>query len=331
MFVGLYSLSAQTFKLNGIMYMVTSQETVEVTQNQPKDISGSITIPSSVTWPYNVTRKVTNIAGWAFEDCIGLTSITIPNSVTNIGNLAFNNCTGLLMVTIPNSVKTIEWGAFRGCISITSLNIPNSLSRIEFLTFANCSNLANLNIPNSITWIESSAFNGCSSLASLVIPNSITMIEHFAFANCSGLTSITCERGLPPALGDSVFKNVDKSIPLFVPRPGVIFYKDAEQWKDFNVQDVTLASNAHISVATKFNIYPNPAQTHIFIDCVNFNTMHGFYISILNTLGKEVLKEQVINNQFFVDLSKWTGKGLYIINLYDNQNKLLESSKLVVN
>lgn len=88
-------------------------------------------------------------------------------------------------------------------------------------------------------------------------------------------------------------------------------------------------NNQH--VYTTIKIYPNPAQTHVFIDYENINLMQGFHLSILNTSGKEVHKEQIINNQSIIDLSKWSGKGLYIVNLYDNQNKLLESRKIVLN
>jgi hypothetical protein len=50
--------------------------------------SGSVVIPEEVTFQ-NRTRKVTSIGRSAFDNCSGLTSITIPNSVTSIRDYAF--------------------------------------------------------------------------------------------------------------------------------------------------------------------------------------------------------------------------------------------------
>ena len=44
-----------------------------------------------------IGNNVQQIPAWAFSNCIGLTSITIPNSVTSIGVSAFSGCSGLII------------------------------------------------------------------------------------------------------------------------------------------------------------------------------------------------------------------------------------------
>ncbi|MBR1667285.1 MAG: leucine-rich repeat protein [Bacteroidaceae bacterium] len=53
----------------------------------PRSTTGEITIPNAPNG-----YSVTEIGEYAFYDCSGLTSVTIPNSVTSIGDHAFADC-----------------------------------------------------------------------------------------------------------------------------------------------------------------------------------------------------------------------------------------------
>ena len=153
-----------------------------------------------------IKNGVTNIGGYAFEYCSGLTSITIPNSVMSIGEYAFYGCSGLTSVTIPNSVMSIGEYAFRECSALISIMIPNTMTSIGEQVFCRCSSLTSINIPNSVTNIGGSAFRDCSSLTSLTIPNSVTSIGAAAFSGCIGLSSITIPNSVT-SIGNNTFDN----------------------------------------------------------------------------------------------------------------------------
>jgi len=172
----------------GIIYTVTSPTTVIVGSNP--GASGEIVIPATVTTDF-VTYSVTSIGNNAFQNCTGLTSVSIPNSVTNIGNFAFVACYNLTSVTISNSVTNIGNHAFRSCTNLTAVTIPNSVTNIGNNAFQNCTGVTSVAIPNSVTNIGSSAFNNCTGLTWVSIPNSVTNIGNYTFSYCTNLTAVT--------------------------------------------------------------------------------------------------------------------------------------------
>ena len=185
-------LTAQTFTFEGLKYWVIDDNSVKVAQQNSSAISGTVNIPSAVTYNNN-TYSVTAIGDYAFIVCTSLTSVTIPNSITSIGQGAFFGCSGLTSISIPNSVTSIGAEAFRSCsfVSVT--------------------------IPNSVTSIGSHAFITCRNLTSVTIPNSITSIDKYTFFGCSSLTSVKCLTATPPSLDSSAFIGVGSTCTLTVP------------------------------------------------------------------------------------------------------------------
>ena len=56
------------------------------------------------------------IGEYAFHDCSGLTSLTLPAGITSISDCAFEDCSGLTSLTLPAGITSIGISAFRSCI-----------------------------------------------------------------------------------------------------------------------------------------------------------------------------------------------------------------------
>jgi hypothetical protein len=170
---------------------------------------------------------------------VGCNNTIIPNSVTSILYYAFSGCSNLASATLGNSVTNIGSYAFYNCSSLKSIIIPNSVTIIGDFAFRGCSGLATVSIGNSVVNIGQAAFSSCSVLTSVNIGNSVNNIARLAFEGCSGLTSITCYASTPPNCDVYCFRDVNKTIPIYVPANSIEEYKSANEWKDFtNIQAI---------------------------------------------------------------------------------------------
>jgi N-acetylneuraminic acid mutarotase len=77
-------------------------------------------------------------------------------------------------------------------------------------------------------------------------------------------------------------------------------------------------------------VYPNPASTHITIDYGNFNAMSGYTLTIVNSIGQTVFTTPINQQTSYIDLSTWTGTGIYFVHLIDPQNNTIENRKIVI-
>lgn len=150
-----------------------------------------------------------------FQECTGLTAITIPNSVTTIGNYAFYKCSGLISVTIPGSVKSIGQWAFSYCSKLKSLTIQYGVNLIDEEAFSGCTSLESVTIPNSVTSDLYYTFSGCSSLKNITISNKVKILGHDVFKDCVSLESIDIPNSVTEIYG--AFKGCTSLSSIIIP------------------------------------------------------------------------------------------------------------------
>ena len=64
---------------------------------------------------YSVPQGTRIIDAWAFDECIHLKKVIIPDSVTEIHTGAFSQCQNLESISIPKSITEIDYMAFYQC------------------------------------------------------------------------------------------------------------------------------------------------------------------------------------------------------------------------
>ncbi|MDE7395540.1 MAG: leucine-rich repeat domain-containing protein [Clostridiales bacterium] len=226
--------------IDGVRYRLSSQNESNkaFVDRQPSNLSGNITIPSSVTYK-GTAYNVTSIGLNAFEKCVALTGITIGNGVTSILNYAFRNCSALTNITIPASVTSIGENVLRGCSSLSeitvdgnnqnytsqdgilynkektefvhipeavsgAITVPSGITEIGEAAFAYCGKLTGITLPQGVTSIGDSAFYACIRLTEITIPQGVTSIGAEAFYGCFKLTDISLPQGLT-SIGSGTF------------------------------------------------------------------------------------------------------------------------------
>ncbi|MBR3621414.1 MAG: leucine-rich repeat domain-containing protein, partial [Clostridia bacterium] len=119
-----------------LAYSIKDEEAVITGIKSPLD-GGILVIPEILDG-----YRLTGIGSFAFHNCTGLTSITIPGSVTSIGDNAFVGCTGLKSVTFGESVRSIGEGAFLDCDGLTKVNYTGTVADWCSISFSRGSNPA---------------------------------------------------------------------------------------------------------------------------------------------------------------------------------------------
>ena len=133
----------------------------------------------------NIIYDSTNPGAFAY--CINLKRVYIDNNsqLKYIGAMAFNNCINLKKINLPEQMDEIGISAFYRCESLISFTVPNGIEVIEQRVFGSCYSLKEVIFPETLKNIEYGAFDGCQKLTELSLPENVEKIDRWAFASVS--------------------------------------------------------------------------------------------------------------------------------------------------
>lgn len=235
----------ETIVIDGLRYQL-SRTTFEATICA-NDYEGRIIIPASIT--YNgVQFPVTAIDENCFNECEGVTSVTIPESITSLPSFCFENCSALEEVNIPNTVTSIGVFCFSFCRSLKNVTLPKSITALPMACFAECEAITDVVIPSHITALKDYSYSGCTGLQTIDLHENITALGEQCFAACSSAKTLICRIKTPLPI-DSLFISNCNDNPnptafkdptdfksdcvLYVPAESLDAYKTADVWKNF--------------------------------------------------------------------------------------------------
>lgn len=149
----------------------------------------------------------------AFQNCISITEITVPQSVTYLGARAFYKCTELQSVTLGSGLTEISEYAFYKCEKLESVTVSDSLKTVGNYAFRGCVALKSFDF-GQITSIGRYSFYGCSALEYVALPDSLLSIGDYAFRGCANATAIIIPDSVQQ-IGKHVFYGL-KSTTLYI-------------------------------------------------------------------------------------------------------------------
>lgn len=140
-------------EIDGISYRIyiydNSEGKATVMKKNDASYQGNIVIPEYITYQ-GKQYQVAFLQDYAFMNCKGLTSVTLPGSISSISMAAFSLCTGLRSVILPEGVQSIHALAFGGCSNLEYVSIPSTIRLIESDAFYKTEKLKEVSAPQKM-------------------------------------------------------------------------------------------------------------------------------------------------------------------------------------
>ncbi|MBK7909404.1 LamG-like jellyroll fold domain-containing protein [Candidatus Pollutiaquabacter sp.] len=100
---------------------------------------------------------------------------------------------------------------------------------------------------------------------------------------------------------------------------------------DTLIINANLTSLQPLTYQNSIKIYPNPSSDHITVDNgANYSSLAGYTLRIDNSLGQTVHSNVISQQIYTIDLSTWTGNGVYFVYLINLAGHAIDVRKIVI-
>ena len=81
---------------------------------------------------------------------------------------------------------------------------------------------------------------------------------------------------------------------------------------------------------SEIKVYPNPTKDKVLIKINDFEGLQDCSISIINSSAQVVFQNNLTQNDFQIDLSKFGSEGIYFLQIIDKNKKIVDVKKIVL-
>lgn len=245
--------------------------------------SGALVLPATVEHNGN-TYSVTAIGASAFEDCTGLTRVSVPEGVTSIEGFAFYNCSALDTIELPSTLTEILSQAFTytGYVRNAANRDEQGLLYIGAYLISGA-DIAEVTVADGTLGVAGMAFYYNHTITKVTLPETMRFLAGLSFADCTSLDTVRCLSAVPPAAVGNAFSE-SPSFVVAVPCGAADAYSAADVWRDYTIVED--------GCDTTMDVVENDLQPRVNVARVYGGTVvsgaEGSTITVCDVMGRTV-------------------------------------------
>ncbi len=126
--------------------------------------------------------------------------------------------------------------------------------------------------------------------------------------------------------------NEKEILALYAEEYANTIYYDSIQVTDTLFIDISIPLELEEeSINNRIKVYPNPSSEYVTVDFGTYDLLTGYLLKIFDVQSNEVYSEEINSKYTTIQISEIGTKGIYFIQVLDENNELVSVKKLIIN